>query len=353
MALTLLVSCAMNEGLVKEQSGAAPDRTLCAEGRGREGGRYGVAYTGPGDVGEAMNAMGIRWYLDYTAEVQGIPPGCSKAIKVSSKALMSEDEVRRVAHARPGSYWIIGNEPNVPGQDDLSPDSYAENFRYYQPVIKSADPTAQIVAPEILNFDYTCTGCGGFDQGRSWVEDFRESYRERYGAEPPVDVWSIHTYDLNWEKLPMVDHQVQVQQIAAFRQYLDAALEHRGKPIWLTEFAIVWGYEGAQWLSDTTPQPGVSGIAQEGRGVALRAHPWGQMRKDLMSEYLTGMLEWLDANAEPLNIQRWFIFSSHGYRDPWAAVPGGLALLENRGSQPRLTEFGRIYREWAMKGDRP
>ncbi|MBM2827117.1 MAG: hypothetical protein HW403_1181, partial [Dehalococcoidia bacterium] len=320
---------------------------------GTGGGRYGVAYTGPGDLGEAMNMMGVKWYLDYTPNVQSIPPGCSKAIKVPSNVLMDTEELRRIALARPGSYWIIGNEPNVPGQDDLSPDSYAENFHYYQSVIKSADPTAQIVAPEVLNFSYTCTGCGGFTQGRSWVEGFRKGYLERYGVEPPVDVWSIHTYDLNWEKLPMVDHQVQIQQIGGFREYLEAMPGHKGKPIWLTEFAVVWGYEGAQWLQESTQLPGASGIAQEGQELTLRAHPWGEMRRDLMAEYLKRMLEWLDMNSEPLNIQRWFIFSSHGYRDPWAAAPGGIALLESAGAQVRRTDFGSIYREWAMKGTRP
>ena len=60
------------------------------------------------------------------------------------------------------------------------------------------------------------------------------------------------------------------------------------------------------------------------------------------------MLGWLTDNAERLRLERWFIFSSHGYRDPWASVPGGIALLEPGSDLPRLTPFGNIVRQASL-----
>ena len=154
-------------------------------------------------------------------------------------------------------------------------------------MIRDADPTAKLIGPNVLNWDVTCQSCPGvFDLGRGWVDSFRAAYQKLENTEPPIDVWGIETADLNWDALPMVNWHSLGDQLANLRAYLELLPAHRGKPIWVTEFAIVWGYEGVEWSqqADNT----------------WRAYPSGQYRGDLIAAALQGYLGWLEANADRL-----------------------------------------------------
>lgn len=297
--------------------------------------RFGVILTENTFFQRSLQLMGIRWYLDYSFDVRGVPAGAAKALKVRANQSSTAEELQSAARRRPGSYWIVGNEPNSPAQDDLDPESYARVFNSVVATLKAADPQAKIVAPEILNFDATCRGCQGYVPGRGWLEAFRRAYLTLYGQEPPVDVWSIHTYDLDWTQLPQGDYQAQIREVAAFREYLSTLPEGGAKPIWVTEFSVVWAYDGIQWKS---------------AGSDSLAYPVGALREDRLKDYLEGMVSWLRSNAQPLNIQRWFLFSSHPYREPWAAESGGLVLVQGAGPSAYLTRVGALYRQLAQNG---
>ncbi len=295
--------------------------------------RFGMVVTNHQDLSRTLQTLHTPWYIDQGYRPDpGQPPGSHRALKVRTKDLETAANLRAAALAQPGSYWIIGNEPNVPGQDDRTPDEYAQAFRYYYRTIRSVDPSARFVGPELLNFDATCQGCGGFVSGRAWLDGFRTAYRDRYADDPPVDVWSLHTYDMDWTHLPMGDAALQTAQISAFRSYLDSVPASAGHPIWLTEFAIVWGYSGVEWRGD---------------GDQRRAFPVGEFQRESASTYLRTMLTWLTANSAAEKIERWFAFSSHGYKDPWAGSVGGIALVEATESGPRPTSFCEIMKEFA------
>lgn len=297
--------------------------------------RFGVILSDGRNYQHSLRLMGIRWYIDYSFGTNGIPQGTEKVLKVRTNQSEAPERLQVAARERPGSYWLIGNEPNTPGQDDVSPESYAATFHGYVSAIKEADPSAIIVAPEILNFDATCSGCPGFTTGRAWVDQFRQSYRNAYGEEPPIDVWSIHTYDLDWEQLPQGNYQNQVAELGLLRSYLDAIPTSRNKPIWLTEFSVLWGYDGLQWAE---------------HGGVMVASPQGPLREDHLASYLDQMVSWLRANAAELRIQRWFLFASHAYKEPWATAPGGIALLNKVGNDSQLTALGARYHAFAHGG---
>ena len=299
-------------------------------------GRFGVVLTNSAYFQETLQLVGVPWYLDYSFDVRDIPPGAAKALKVRSDRRAPAPEIQAAARARPGSYWLIGNEPNNPGQDNVEPDAYAETLHYYVTTLKEADPSAKIAAPEILNFDATCTGCPGYPSGREWLDGLRREYRDRYGEEPPVDVWSIHTYDLDWEKLPQGDYAAQTKELLAFRKYLDTIPGQQGKPIWLTEFSVMWAYGDIRW---------------ETSNKGLLAYPVGELKEAHLKGYLVAMIGWLRANAEALRLERWFLFASHPYQETWAAAPGGMALMEGTGSAAHLTELGRLYKALARGGE--
>ncbi len=294
--------------------------------------RFGIILTNGMFFQQTLRLVGLPWYMDYSHNPDGIPLGAQKAMKVRTGRLVNTKGVAEAARARPGSYWLIGNEPNAPGQDDVSPESYAQSFHDYVNIIKGADPTAKIVGPEILNFDHTCVGCPGFPAGREWLTGFLRAYQESYGDFPPVDVWSIHTYDLNWERLPLGDAAAQLGELTAFRAYLDTMPQSRNMPIWLTEFSVMWGYDSIRW--------------DEVNG-GYRASPVGALNVDHLKGYLITMTDALRMRSAELNVERWFLFATHPYVEDWATAPGGISLVDGAGTDARLSAFGELYRSLA------
>ena len=87
------------------------------------------------------------------------------------------------------------------------------------------------MAPNTLNFDFRCRGCAGDDlTGREWIDGFRAAYRELRGTEPPIDIWGIHAYEIDWIDPPMTDVSVMQAQLEGLRAYLDSIPEQRGPP---------------------------------------------------------------------------------------------------------------------------
>src|SRR5207249_4670288 len=125
------------------------------------------------------------------------------------------------AKASPGTPWMTSNEPNVPGQDNITPQLYSDFLKQASTAIKGADPTAVLVGPNVLNWDVTCTGCAGYPSGHSWSDQFLADYRSRYGA-LPLNVWGMHAYSLDYEHLPLTDAGTDQAQLVGARTWLDA-----------------------------------------------------------------------------------------------------------------------------------
>jgi hypothetical protein len=276
-----------------------------------------------------LDQLGLRWYAGFDHDPDAVPPGANKVMALPTRSLEPEASIRDAARKRPGSYWLIGREPNVPGGDPNAAAKYAEAFAFYNRVLRDADPTAKLIGPNVLNWDVTCQACPGFDLGRQWVDAFRAAYRKLENTEPPIDVWGVETADLNWDSLPMVNWQSLGDQLASLRSYLDAVPAHRGKPIWVTEFAIVWGYEAVEWSQQ-----------QDG---TWRAYPSGQYRGDLIANALQGYLGWLEANADRLGIDRWLLYGSYPPPDPFMAEYAGMRLLSTPAGQ--ATAPGSVVRD--------
>ena len=224
-------------------------------------------------------------------------------------------EIRDTANENPGAYWYIFGEANRYGY--MTGPSFAAVFRYWVELLETADPTAQIVGTSVLNWDYTCIGCGGlfscegtsltgYPCGKVWLKQFISTYEATYGEKPPVDVWAIDTYPVDWTNTPNNDPEklasyngddvlhsfIVTQQLLGLRQYLDTIPEYSGTRIWITEIAVHVGYDG--WEFAPSPQ----------------IVPVGDYNWDKMSDYLTEVLDWLEANADANDIERWFFFTT-------------------------------------------
>jgi hypothetical protein len=154
-----------------------------------------------------------------------------------------------LARAHPGLLWLIGNEPDVPWQDNVPAGEYARLYHDAYRAIKAGDPGAlvaigSIAEPTPLRLRY--------------LDDMLAAYQAQFGTPAPVDVWNIHNYMLREERgawgvdIPagMSDtHGVPYEtedsgnvelfrrQIVAFRRWM-AARGYRDRPLIVTEFGI-------------------------------------------------------------------------------------------------------------------
>lgn len=287
----------------------------------------------------ALANTGAHWWYQYGAKVPDVPEAQQVQLvrvpsKLGAEAFKQQlDELLAgvVAPSAKTVYWMVGNEPNTPGQDNVAPEVYAQAFEIARQTIKQARPQDLILAPNVLNWNYTCSGCPGYTKGLEWVEKFRQAYRQQNNKEAPVDIWTIHTYSLDWDNLPLINQKRDAQQLEALRGYLDTSPGERGKPIWLTEFGVIWGYDGLKWEKDA-----------KGNWKAL---PMGRYRTDLLNNYLEDSLNWLESNALRLNLGRWFLFTTYGLPEQFSDNFNGLALFEGVGAGSPLSPFGQTYQK--------
>jgi len=305
--------------------------------------RFGVIVTGLDSVPDKATSLkrvleitGAKWWYQYAAIAPDQPNTAQQVFMVkldkegeNGGYYQSWINFLRANSTLHNSYWMIGNEPNVPGQDDTPPDVYAKSLHSLTAAIKAVDSTATVIGPNVLNWNYTCKGCPGYTPGQTWFEQMQDAYQSQFQAALPFDAYSMHTYSLDWDNLPLLNHNRDVEQIEAMRTFLDANPDTRNKPMWLSEFGIIWGYDQLGWGKDAN-----------GNTIAI---PQGTLRTDLIRQYFNDTLGWLKANALRLNLARWFIYTSYGLPEPYSNTFSGISLVDGTSSQANLTDFGKIY----------
>jgi len=287
---------------------------------------FGVVITAmPSDVPTALRLVGAaRWYA-----YGGVgDPSTGRAEVVRPGVNLSDLAAR--ARAKPGGEYLVGNEPNVPGQDDLTPTAYADFLASVASALRTADPTSIIVGPNVLNWDTTCTSCAGFPAAHGWSDQFVTYYQQHYGA-LPLSAWGAHVYNLDWDHMPLINAPGDQAELAAVRTWLSS--KGFNLPLWLTEFGIIWGYTGIQWVT----QPD---------GV-VRAEPGGPFRSDLVAAYIDQMMGWLTSNRVALRIDRWYLYALIATPENYTTVPGGIGLMPQ--NSLTLTSFGQQYRDWVAR----
>ena len=279
-----------------------------------------------------LDTLGTNWFLDFTSRVEIIPTGHKKLIYIGDLPGPTSQEIQEMVQQAPGSVWYIVGEPNRRagyGAGDIVAqlhDLYLE--------IKAVDPTAKITSPSVLNWEFTCNGCSGFQKGSEWVDEFRAAYLTQYGEEPPVDIWAIDVYPLDWLNRPTVDHQLAIDQVNGLRLYLDA-VGQQDKPIWITELGLHWGWDDWEWF--------VEGCEVDGNPIPS---PAGTYQTDQVIGYLGAIFDWLDANAASKNIEKWFLLSTYENIETCnSSAYAGLTLFDGPHIGAKLTEVGEFFRD--------
>lgn len=158
--------------------------------------------------------------------------------------------LHQIALSKPGSMWLVGNEPDVIWQDNATPREYAQVYHDVYHLLKEADPSSQVAI-------------GGVSQVTPlrlrYLEDVLAAYQETFGQPMPVDVWNIHLAILREERgawgvdIPpgMSDNTgvlyeiednanlgILKQQVRTFRNWM-AQHGQRNKPLIVTEFSVL------------------------------------------------------------------------------------------------------------------
>ena len=215
--------------------------------------RAGFSISTPTDPELWAQLLGSGWYLDWGVRTPPIVDNLEywPMIRVHEDCISpSVEEIRRVANLYPGQVWIIGNEPDVIWQDNVTPSKYAIIYHDLYEIINSSDPTALIAV-------------GGISQATplrlQYLDQVLTTYQNLYHGPMPVDWWTVHGYVLREEKgswgveIPpgidatqgelreVKDHgriDLFEAQIRTFRRWME---EHgyQHTPLALTEFGIL------------------------------------------------------------------------------------------------------------------
>jgi len=197
--------------------------------------------------------LGVGWTLDWQAQSSlDLPAGVEYVRMARMKGGELAPDARALkslAAANPGGVWLISNEPDVRGQDNVAPKVYAQLYREAYTAIKAGDPTAIVAA-------------GGVAQTTPlrlrYLDAVLDAYIELYEKSLPADAWQIHAYILREERdswgvdippglpddvgeLYAIEDSGNLDilraNVAAFREW-QARRGYGSLPLYVTEFGI-------------------------------------------------------------------------------------------------------------------
>lgn len=228
--------------------------------------------------------------------------------------------VENYVPTRPGSYWIVGNEPDAvyEDQDELLPEVYAERYFAVASRIRQLDPTARlgfgaIIQPTPIRLRYL---------DRAWNRLVALAGSQQ-AASDLIDYWTIHSFILNEKKgewgagipsgfessyadaVPITNfadtYSVALFQnrVRNFRAWMEQKGE-RNKPLWITEYGSL--------LPPIDPPGGPNYV---------------NVSDALTGAFMTGTFDFMLNAQDPATglptdnnrlVQRWFWYSLNDYR---------------------------------------
>nr|WP_230416539.1 glycoside hydrolase family protein [Micromonospora tarapacensis] len=152
------------------------------------------------------------WYHTWGTRHPGIatPPGATFVPMIRAEENVTADELARAKAA--GPYLLAFNEPDLPEQANMTVGRALELW----PRLMATGST--LGSPAVA--------WGGADAG-GWLDRFMTGARERGHR---VDFITLHWYGGDFTTTNAVNQ---------LKQYIQAVHRRYGKPIWLTEFALI------------------------------------------------------------------------------------------------------------------
>jgi len=202
---------------------------------------------------DTLRALQAGWVMDWDARgsvAYGGAVDYAQTVRMGGGRLsLDAGTMTAIAAARPGSTWLISNEPDVRWQDNVTPDVYARLYHEAYQAIKAGDPSAVVAA-------------GGISEPTElrlkYLDRVLQEYQNAFGEPLPSDAWHIHNYMLREERdswgvdippglsentgvLYGIDDSANLalfkSQIVQFRGWM-ADRGYRGQPLLISEFGI-------------------------------------------------------------------------------------------------------------------
>lgn len=157
--------------------------------------RLGVCASARGVSDTLADQLGFGWYLDWAVRPDGFRSSEVEYMPMirlrSGEPYPGVEGLPEAVQALPGALWLIGNEPDVRWQDNVTPEVYARAYHDLYTELKALDPTCLVAIggvsqPTPLRLDY--------------LDRILEAYQSEYGASMPVDVWNVHNFILREER---------------------------------------------------------------------------------------------------------------------------------------------------------
>ncbi|MBN1259728.1 MAG: hypothetical protein JXB35_03520 [Anaerolineae bacterium] len=201
----------------------------------------------------ALETLGVGWFMRWIVlEFPQAPPGVEFVQTVRmwvDRLVLDTSELSRAVEANPSATWLIGNEPDVRWQDNVTPETYARLYHLAYTTIHEIDSSATVLA-------------GGISQPTPlrlyYLDQVLAAYQSLYGVPLPAEGWHIHNYMLREERdswgvdiPPGISDDAGIlfeiedsgnleqfkAQIVAFRTWMQDR-DYRDVPLWAPEYGI-------------------------------------------------------------------------------------------------------------------
>ncbi|MFY1633288.1 glycosyl hydrolase [Solwaraspora sp. WMMB335] len=211
--------------------------------------RKGVGVWNFDGVSEALANSTAGWYYTWSTQHSGIrtPSGVTFVPMIWGPGSVTPAELARAEQA--GPYLLGFNEPDLAEQSNMT-------------VEQALDLWPQLAATGNV-LGSPAVAWGGADAG-GWLDRFMSGARQRGHR---VDFIALHWYGGDFTTGNAVNQ---------LKQYLQAVHQRYGKPIWLTEFALIrFGAGGPQFPSEQQQAAFLSAATEMLAGLPyLQRYAW-------------------------------------------------------------------------------
>ncbi len=207
-------------------------------------------------IRDQLKNLGVSWYYDWILDHQWnqrfdnsnfeyVPMIHSHPLPNLAYPQSSVNGWRNLAQSKPGSYWLIWNEPDLWRTNQTTgavlgiAESAALAARLYDQIstnIRSSDPNAKLIIGGMSN--------QGDQQWYNWAKEFLDVYKSAHNQNlPDFQGWAIHLYKCpgtnvgNWNRYSKDSWRY--NDIDTFRNKVNDELGGSLKELWLTEFGCL------------------------------------------------------------------------------------------------------------------
>lgn len=221
--------------------------------------RMGINVAKDGDVAiddYNVTPLNAGWYHDYNQQFTPSHPNGMIYHQMLRGGLNTDDlegNIGALVDANPGSHWVLGNEPDRYGQDEMTPAEFAVFYHKTYTFLKQRDPTSHVAIGAIVQVT---------PLRLRYLDMVLAEYETRYGTRLETDAWTLHGFNLpencGWgadippgleafaeEALPCLtpisqhgDIEIFKERTIAFRQWM-ADRGYRNYPLIMSEYGIL------------------------------------------------------------------------------------------------------------------